>query len=87
VYRPGDVKAIMGEGMPVYRDPFTFGNLYIELQVVFPEKIPQEALKILARFFPVPSRIPTPSDAQEVIHLILFPLLPDHHHHVHVISG
>eukprot|EP00466_Bigelowiella_natans_P007568 jgi/Bigna1/92986/estExt_fgenesh1_pm.C_1300007 len=66
VYRPGDVKAIMGEGMPVYRDPFTFGNLYIELQVVFPEKIPQEALKILARFFPVPSRIPTPSDAQEV---------------------
>ncbi|KAG8449958.1 hypothetical protein GDO86_016588 [Hymenochirus boettgeri] len=37
VIKPGDVKCIKGEGMPVYRDPHKKGNLFIQFQVKFPE--------------------------------------------------
>ena len=36
VYKPGDLKAVMGEGMPMKSNPYVKGNLYIELDVVFP---------------------------------------------------
>ncbi|CAG2163536.1 unnamed protein product, partial [Oppiella nova] len=34
---PGAVKGIRGEGMPIYRNPFEKGNLYIKFNVEFPE--------------------------------------------------
>jgi len=46
VYRPGDVKAIMEEGMPAHRDPFTTGNLYIEIEVEFPRKLTEDQAKV-----------------------------------------
>ncbi|XP_012262535.2 dnaJ homolog subfamily A member 2-like [Athalia rosae] len=36
VIRPGDVKGVVGEGMPHYRNPFEKGNLYINFEVTFP---------------------------------------------------
>ncbi|RWS26306.1 DnaJ-like protein subfamily A member 2 [Leptotrombidium deliense] len=42
--KPGDVivpnslKVVKGEGMPMYRNPFEKGNLYIKFNVVFPEQ-------------------------------------------------
>lgn len=33
---PGDVKGIVGEGMPQHRNPFEKGNLYINFEVIFP---------------------------------------------------
>jgi len=33
---PGSVKGIRGEGMPIYRNPFEKGNLYIKFNVEFP---------------------------------------------------
>ena len=37
VLTPGSVKGIKGEGMPIYRNPFEKGNLYIKFNVEFPE--------------------------------------------------
>ncbi|KAG5889608.1 hypothetical protein JTB14_024029 [Gonioctena quinquepunctata] len=37
VVKPGDVKAIIGEGMPCYKNPFEKGNLYIAFDIKFPE--------------------------------------------------
>jgi len=37
IVKPGDVKAIMGEGMPLYKNPFEKGNLYITFEITFPE--------------------------------------------------
>ncbi|CAG2101413.1 unnamed protein product [Medioppia subpectinata] len=34
---PGAVKGVKGEGMPIYRNPFEKGNLYIKFNVEFPE--------------------------------------------------
>jgi len=33
---PGSIKGIRGEGMPIYRNPFEKGNLYIKFNVEFP---------------------------------------------------
>jgi DnaJ homolog subfamily A member 2 len=37
VIKPGDAKAVMHEGMPIYKNPFEKGNLYVKFTVTFPE--------------------------------------------------
>ena len=39
VYKPGDIKAVLGEGMPQKSNPYVKGNLYIELDVTFPASL------------------------------------------------
>jgi DnaJ family protein A protein 2 len=39
IIRPGDVKAVMNEGMPQKSNPYVKGNLYIELDVQFPDSL------------------------------------------------
>jgi DnaJ family protein A protein 2 len=34
---PGTIRAVAKEGMPIYKNPFEKGNLYIKLDVKFPE--------------------------------------------------
>ena len=53
VIKPGDVKTIMGEGMPTYKNPFEKGNLYINFTIDFPENnwISAEKLVELRKVF------------------------------------
>lgn len=37
VYKTGDIKCIVGEGMPIHKNPFEHGNLYLKFEVVFPD--------------------------------------------------
>lgn len=37
MYTPGDIKVIDGEGMPMNRNAFIKGNLYVEFKLEFPE--------------------------------------------------
>ncbi|CAH1117716.1 unnamed protein product [Phaedon cochleariae] len=37
VVKPGDIKAVIGEGMPIYKNPFEKGNLYVAFEIKFPE--------------------------------------------------
>merc|ERR1711959_654486 len=47
VTKPDSWKCVNDEGMPVHQAPFQKGNLYINLQVKFPEKIsPSECAKL-----------------------------------------
>eukprot|EP00471_Norrisiella_sphaerica_P002994 CAMPEP_0184482816 /NCGR_PEP_ID=MMETSP0113_2-20130426/4407_1 /TAXON_ID=91329 /ORGANISM="Norrisiella sphaerica, Strain BC52" /LENGTH=184 /DNA_ID=CAMNT_0026862805 /DNA_START=762 /DNA_END=1316 /DNA_ORIENTATION=+ len=66
IYKPGDVKAVLEEGMPIYKDPFKFGNLYIEFVVEFPETVSPELIQALKRISGAPSRLILPQGAQEV---------------------
>lgn len=54
VIEPGTVKGIVGEGMPIYRNPFEKGNLYVKFDVQFPENyfINEEKLKELEMLLP-----------------------------------
>ncbi|XP_053331503.1 dnaJ homolog subfamily A member 4-like [Spea bombifrons] len=68
VIKPGDVKYILNEGMPVYRSPFEKGNLIIQFQVRFPEPgwIPMENLQQLHTLFPSPTEPITNKVPEEV---------------------
>lgn len=37
VLAPGTIRGIPKEGMPIYRNPYEKGNLYIKFDVKFPE--------------------------------------------------
>lgn len=70
VVKPGDLKAIQGEGMPHHKNPFDKGNLYIKFDVVFPENnfAQDDQLKILESCLaPRPAFVmPTGEDVEEV---------------------
>lgn len=70
VISPGEIKVIRGQGMPSYRH-HDFGNLYIQFDVKFPEKITgpngegpmsEEARKALEAILPprIPGAVPPP---------------------------
>ena len=47
IIRPGQVKCVVGEGMPVHGQPSLKGNLYISFEVEYPESIsPQQQATI-----------------------------------------
>ena len=49
-----DIKCVMGEGMPVYRDPFEKGRLIIQFSVKFPPSgfLTPEAVSTLESVLP-----------------------------------
>eukprot|EP01090_Pellita_catalonica_P022155 TRINITY_DN84_c0_g1_i1.p1 TRINITY_DN84_c0_g1~~TRINITY_DN84_c0_g1_i1.p1 ORF type:complete len:393 (+),score=70.97 TRINITY_DN84_c0_g1_i1:140-1318(+) len=52
VIKPGEVKEIVGEGMPTYKRPFDKGAFIIKFNVVFPEKVSTEQAELLAKVLP-----------------------------------
>ncbi|XP_005991724.1 dnaJ homolog subfamily A member 1 [Latimeria chalumnae] len=68
VIKPGDVKCVLNEGMPIYKDPFEKGKLIIQFQVSFPEPgwLPANELCKLEAFFPPRDEFMTMEDMEEV---------------------
>ena len=38
IIKPGDFKAVDGEGMPLHQNPFSRGRLFVHFKVAFPSK-------------------------------------------------
>ncbi|XP_063529783.1 dnaJ homolog subfamily A member 2-like [Cydia strobilella] len=70
VVKPGDLKGIQGEGMPLFKNPFEKGNLYVKFDVVFPDNnfASEEQLKQIESILPPrPAFVmPTGEDVEEV---------------------
>lgn len=47
VIKSGDYKAVKAEGMPIYKNPFEKGNLYIKFEIEFPANYFQSPEKLL----------------------------------------
>ncbi|KAH7826309.1 putative dnaJ subfamily A member [Monocercomonoides exilis] len=62
VIKPGAIRCIPNEGMPVYRSPLDKGSLVIKFEVEFPEKgsISDERKSAIAKILPAPSSSFTP---------------------------
>lgn len=59
VFKQGDLKSILNEGMPHYRSPFEKGRLIIQFSVDFPQQLPTEVIPQLEKLLPpryMPSR-------------------------------
>ena len=52
VIKTGDFRAVHGEGMPQYRNPFEKGRLIISFNVVFPDQLDPAMAQALAKILP-----------------------------------
>jgi DnaJ-class molecular chaperone len=48
------MKAIKGEGMPLFKNSMTRGNLFVDITVEFPDSIDEKFQKELRKIFNVP---------------------------------
>lgn len=74
VYNPKDTKSIHNEGMPMEKNPYSKGNLYIEFDVEFPKsgQLAENTCKLLKKILPASEQkdeTPIPPEHDEC-HLI-----------------
>lgn len=62
VLEPGSVRSVASEGMPIYRNPFEKGYLYIKFEVTFPPKnfANEKQLKQLEKLLPPRQKVDLP---------------------------
>jgi len=66
------MKAVKGEGMPTYKNPFIHGNLFLTLTIEFPESLAPEAQMAIRSLLPPPLNTPTfkEDDAGVEVHAV-----------------
>ncbi|XP_026478026.1 dnaJ homolog subfamily A member 1-like isoform X1 [Ctenocephalides felis] len=65
VIKHGDVKCVLNEGMPQYKNPFEKGRLIVQFLVTFPNVIPPEMVAALERCLPPRPVVEIPPGAEE----------------------
>ncbi|XP_012274281.1 dnaJ homolog subfamily A member 1 [Orussus abietinus] len=65
ITKHGDLKCILNEGMPVYKDPFTRGRLVIQFIVNFPQTIDPTVIPALEQCLPRREEVIIPDGAEE----------------------
>ncbi|XP_049946336.1 dnaJ homolog subfamily A member 1 [Schistocerca serialis cubense] len=75
VTKHGDVKCILNEGMPQYKNPFEKGRLIIQFLVNFPATIPPEVIPQLENCLPPRPESMIPDGAEECL---LMEMDPEH---------
>jgi DnaJ family protein A protein 2 len=53
------MKAVKGEGMPTFKNPFIHGNLFLNLTIQFPERLSPEVQGKIQGLLPPPLNVPT----------------------------
>jgi len=66
VTKPKDIKVVKEEGMPYHKNPFVKGNLFIEFDVQFPEKLGPDARKKLRELLPRPADLKIRADDPDI---------------------
>lgn len=59
------MKAVKDEGMPTYKNPFLHGNLFLILNIQFPESIEPDTQASLRELLPPPLNVPTSAGDEE----------------------
>ncbi|RNF10651.1 heat shock protein DnaJ [Trypanosoma conorhini] len=57
ITRPGEVKVVLGEGMPRRQRPGQYGDLVIKFNVAFPERLEQSQVDALRKALPPPKSV------------------------------
>eukprot|EP00898_Chlorokybus_atmophyticus_P009069 jgi/Chlat1/9163/Chrsp97S00710 len=65
VVKPGDVKAVEEEGMPLRERPFEKGRLYVQFTIEFPDRLADAQVKALETVLPPRPQV-LPMDMDEV---------------------
>jgi hypothetical protein len=69
VIKPNDIKCILNEGMPVYRNPLEKGRLVLHFDVKFPDKneLRPESFAQLETLLPARTPVHLPMNAEECV--------------------
>ncbi|CAF1543990.1 unnamed protein product [Rotaria sp. Silwood1] len=69
IIKPGDIKCILNEGMPVYRNPLEKGRLVLHFDVKFPDKneLRPESIAKLEKVLPPRTPVQIPMNAEECV--------------------
>merc|ERR1719247_3006846 len=59
------MKAVEGEGLPLMRDPYQFGNLFLKLDIEFPENVTEEQKETLKSVLGEPLNSSSADEADE----------------------
>jgi len=67
IIKTGDIKCILNEGMPMYKNPFEKGRLIIQFSIKFPQSGEIDLKKIgeLEKILPPKAKCEIPADAEE----------------------
>lgn len=65
VVKHGDLKCILNEGMPIYKDPFTHGRLIIQFVVNFPKSMDPSVIPTLEQCLPSREEVIIPEGAED----------------------
>jgi len=85
------MKAVKGEGMPTFRNPFVFGNLFLILTIEFPESLSVSAQESMRSLLPAPLNTPAfkESDTDVEVHTVvdIDPVASFHENKVNMTGG
>merc|ERR1711879_551021 len=59
------MKAVKGEGMPTYKNPFIHGNLFLILKIQFPENLEPNKQEKIRALLPPPLHVPKGTSDEE----------------------
>jgi len=59
------MKAVAGEGMPTYKNPFIQGNLFLILTITFPDSLTPDVQRSIRQLLPPPLNVPTITEESE----------------------
>jgi len=80
VIKPGDVRVIPKEGMPIHKRPFEKGNLYVKFDVIFPEPgtLTKAHIKTLESVLPPRNTAPKVKKGENVEDVTLSKVTTEH---------
>jgi chaperone protein DnaJ len=52
IIKPGDIREVPGQGMPIHKTPYEYGSLFIKFNVIFPDKLSSKAIAKLKEHLP-----------------------------------
>merc|ERR1712038_1325654 len=81
------MKAVKGEGMPTYKNPFVHGNLFLILTIQFPANLNPETQKNLRALLPPPLNVPKGNSDEEHFVTDIDPVLSYNSNKVNMQAG
>merc|ERR1719288_123299 len=63
------MKAVKGEGMPTYKNPFVHGNLFLILTIEFPDSLSPDNQKAIRSLLPPPLNVPTFKESDQSVEI------------------
>jgi len=88
VVTPGDIKCIVGEGMPMHKRPYEKGRLIIRFNVVFPKSLNAASVQLIEKALPKPKAKPAVKEEDvEDVELSEFVAHNERGRHTHTRSG